>query len=297
MPHGVGTVVHDAATMAVDLSQTSSAAPEPPYEERGGAAYVAEFIGTFFLVLFILVVVILNSRDGLGFTDWAVIGLVHAFILLVMVHALGGTSGAHFNPAVSVSLAALRKIAPADAGIYIVLQLAGGIAAALVAKALLTDEGDLSNYGGPSVSPFTTDFGGFIAELIGTFVLMWAIMSAAVNPRAPRSWAPLVIGFALGVGVLTFGAISGGSFNPARAFGPDLVAGDFGGFGTFLFVYVLGPILGALLAGTAYTGLVLQPQARELGLTDIAVTPEGDLEIGPGVGEEHPGERPIDKLE
>jgi glycerol uptake facilitator protein len=284
--------------MAVDLSTTRRREPEPPSEAKGPAAYVAEFVGTFLLVLTILVVLIENSRDGLGFTDWAVIGLVHAFVLLLLVQSLGGTSGAHFNPAVSVTLAALRKISPVDAGIYIVLQLAGAVAAALVAKALLTDEGDFINYGSTAVSPQTTDFGGFIAELIGTFLLMWAIMSAAVNPRAARSWAPLVIGIALGLAVFVFGPLSGAGVNPARAFGPEIVAGEFfDELGTWLFVYLLGPLLGALLAGTAYTGLVLQPQARELGLEDVAVTPEGDLEVGRDAGLESPGERPVDKLE
>src|SRR3954453_17170242 len=123
------------------MAGTSTQTPEP-IEARGPAAYVAEFVGTFMLVLFVVLVVILNSRDGLGFTDWAVIGLVHAFVLAILVHSLGGTSGPPFNTAATVTLAALRKISGADAGIYIVLQLAGAVAAALVAKAILTDEGD-----------------------------------------------------------------------------------------------------------------------------------------------------------
>ena len=271
--------------------------PDTPEEVRGPAAYVAEFLGTFFLVLFVALIVIVNSRDGLGFTDWAVIGLVHAFVLMLLINALGGTSGAHFNPAVTTTLAALRKITPADAGIYVILQLAGATAAALVAKALLTDEGAFVNYGAPAVSPALTDFGGFIAELIGTFALMFAIMAAAVNPRAPRAWAGFSIGAALGLAVFVFGALTGGSFNPARAFGPDIVSGAFGGVGTFLFVYVLGPIVGAVLAGMAYTGLVLRPQAEEYGVQDVAVGPEGELIIGQNVGREHPGERPVDKLD
>ena len=271
--------------------------PDTPEDVRGPAAYVAEFLGTFFLVLFVALIVIVNSRDGLGFTDWAVIGLVHAFVLMLLINALGGTSGAHFNPAVTATLAALRKITPADAGIYVVLQLAGATAAALVAKALLTDEGAFVNYGAPAVGPALTDFGGFICEVIGTFMLMFAIMAAAVNPRAPKAWAGFTIGATLAFGVMTFGALEGASFNPARAFGPDIVSGEFGGIGTFLFVYVLGPIIGALAAGMAYTALVLRPQADEYGVQDVAVGPEGELILGRDVGREHPGERPIDKLD
>ena len=268
-----------------------------PIEARGPAAYVAEFIGTFMLVLFVCLIVIINSRDGLGFTDWAVIGLVHAFVLMLIVNALGGTSGAHFNPAVTATLTALRKITAPDAAIYVLLQLAGAVAAALVAKALLKDEGRFVNYGAPSVGPRVSDFGAFICELIGTFTLMWAIMAAAVNPRAPKAWAGFMIGAALGLGVMTFGALEGASFNPARAFGPDVVAGEFGGAGTFLFVYVLGPIVGAFLAGIGYTALVLRPQAEEYGTEEIAVGPEGELLVGGDVGLRQPGERPIDKLD
>jgi MIP family channel proteins len=284
--------MHDLAAMA-----TRTTREEEIIEERGAAAYAAELLGTFLLVFFICMIVILNSRDGLGFTDWAVIGLVHAFILMLLVHSLGGTSGAHFNPAVTVTLGALRKISPPDAVIYILLQLAGAVAGALVAKAILKDEGRFVHDGAPAVNARTTDFGGFMCELLGTFALMWAIMAAAVNPRAPRSVAPWVIGATLGLALMVFGPLTGGSFNPARAFGPDLVGSEFSGFGTFLFVYVLGPLLGAGLAGTSYTAIVLRPQALAAGLDDVAVGPEGGLIIAPGEGLEHPGDRPIDKLE
>ena len=266
-------------------------------EPRGPAAYVAEFLGTFMLVLFVAVIVIVNSRDGLGFTDWAVIGLVHAFVLMLLVNSLGGTSGAHFNPAITATLTALRKITPADALIYVIVQLAGAVAAALVAKALLTDEGDFVHYGAVAVSPHTTKFGGFICEVIGTFTLMWAVMAAAVNPRAPRAWAGFMIGAALGLGVMAFGFLTGAGFNPARAFGPAIVSGEFGGAGTFLIVYVVGPLVGGLLAGTGYTALVLRPQAAEYGIQDVAVGPEGELIVGRDIGRERPGTRPIDKLD
>src|SRR3712207_267751 len=100
-----------------------SVATEPPREdvadervdERTPAAYIAEFLGTFFLVFFIVVILSVNSEEGLGYTDFAVIGLLHAFVLMMLIATLGGTSGAHFNPAVTAALAALRKIGPVDA--------------------------------------------------------------------------------------------------------------------------------------------------------------------------------------
>lgn len=231
-------------------------------DEKGGAAYAAEFIGTFLLVLFIGLILSSNGPSGLGFTDFAVIGLLHAFVLMMLVATLGGTSGAHFNPAVSVTLAALRRISWVDAAIYIFLQLLGAIAAALVVKLVVASPADAVNYGAPALNDkfVSTKGAGFAAELIGTFALMWAIMGVAVNPRADRQWAPFVIGATLGFAVMTFGPMTGASLNPARGFGPALVSGEFGGAGTFLFVYVLGPLLGALLAGVAYTALVLAPR-------------------------------------
>jgi MIP family channel proteins len=195
----------------------------------------------------------------------AVVGLLHVFVLAMLVAALGGTSGAHFNPAVTVALAALRKIRPPDAVIYIVMQVAGGICAALVVKLVFKDEGDPVGYGATVVNTAKiTTSGGFLLELIGTFALMLAIMGTAVNVRAERSWAPLIIGGTLGMAVMAIGPVTGAGFNPARAFGPTLVGDAFHGGGKFLFVYVAGPIVGALAAAIAYHRVVLAPEERPI---------------------------------
>jgi MIP family channel proteins len=230
-------------------------------EERGTPAYVAEFLGTFLLVLFVCSVVSVNSAGGLGFTDFAVIGLVHVFVLALLVYSLGHTSGAHFNPAVTLALTALRRIAPLDALIYILVQLAGAVAATLVTKAILMDEGAAAKYGATTVSEKFLQgkpLGGLVIEIIGTFVLMWAIMTFAVNPRGQREWAGLGIGMALGLAVMVFAPVDGAGFNPARSFGPAIVAGEFADF----WIYVIGPIVGALLAAFGYVYLVLNPQER-----------------------------------
>jgi glycerol uptake facilitator protein len=238
---------------------------------------VAEFIGTFMLVFFIaLILVNAGSSTGvLGYKDILMVGVLHAFVLMMLVQTLGGASGAHFNPAVTTALAAVRKIAPIDAGIYICMQLAGGVLAALLVKLIVHDPGAAANFGAPSVSDALRgkNFTGMLCELIGTFVLMWSIMGMAVNPRAPRDWAGFVIGATLGFAVLAFAPLTGAGLNPARSFGPALVANSFGGAWKFIFVYVIGPVIGAVLAAFAYRELVLKPQDRA------------------------PGERPIDKLD
>jgi MIP family channel proteins len=240
--------------------------PEP-LPVLGLPAYAAEFLGTFLLVFFICSVLTVE-QGGLGYADFAVIGLVHAFVLAMLIYTLGATSGGHFNPAVTTTLAALRKIAPADAGIYVVLQLAGGVVGAFVCKLILHDPGRAPvNYGAVSVSQSILKGRGgvaLVAELIGTFVLMWAIMGLAVNPKGERAFAGLIIGATLGFAVMTIGPMTGAGLNPARALGPALASGHFGPAGTWLLAYIVGPLLGALLAGFIYKLIVLDGQRLEV---------------------------------
>jgi glycerol uptake facilitator protein len=239
---------------------------------RGPEAYAAEFIGTFVLVFFICVVVVMNSQGGLGFTDWSVIGLLHFFVLLMLIHTLGGASGGHFNPAVTATLAALRKIGPIDAAIYVALQTVAGIAAAFAVKLLLKNEGDPVGYGQTKIAEGFLEgklMSGFAFELIGTFVLMWAIMGVAVNPRGARDWAGLAIGGTLGFAVMAIGPLTGAGFNPARALGPSLAGDASEPVGDFIVAYVLGPTVGALLAGMLYTALILRPEGLGDGRREI----------------------------
>jgi MIP family channel proteins len=235
-------------------------------QDRGIAAYIAELVGTFLLVLF--VALILSDLAGvLQFKDFVLIGLVHAFVLMMLVSTLGATSGAHFNPAVTVAMAAIRKIAVIDAAIYVCVQLVGAVLAALVCKLIVKEPGMVANYGAPSVSDALhgKNFTGMLVELIGTFVLMWSIMGMAVNPRGARNLAGVVIGSTLGVVVMVFGPLTGAGVNPARSFGPALVANHFVDGWTFIFVYVIGPLAGAVLAAVGYRALVLVPQERMAG--------------------------------
>jgi MIP family channel proteins len=241
-------------------------------QDRGPAAYIAEFVGTAALVLFITLAVSIflagpaTPQNPNPFTDWSVIGLVHVLVLFVLVQTLALISGAHFNPAITVALTFLRQIKPPDAGIYILAQLAGAVAGALLTKLLLTDysHADLVNFGATSVSDDTLDGKtglGMLAEGLGAFILMWAVVGVAVNERAFKDWAALAIGGALGLAVMVIGPLTGAGLNPARAFGPALVAGEFGGAGTFLLVYVLAPVVGAVAAALLYANVLTAPGA------------------------------------
>jgi glycerol uptake facilitator protein len=237
-------------------------------QERGPAAYIAEFLGTLLLVLFVTTAVSLfvtqaSPQNPAPFIDWSLIGLVHVFVLFILVQTLAVVSGAHFNPAVTVAMTALRQIRPPDAAIYIVAQLAGAVAGALLTKLLLTefDNADAVNFGATIVSE---NLGGktglgMLAEFIGAFVLMFTIVGVALDPRVDRALAPLAIGGALGLIVFIMGPLTGAGVNPARSFGPALVAGEFDGAGKFLLVYVVATSAGALAAAGAYFNLFLAP--------------------------------------
>jgi MIP family channel proteins len=241
-------------------------------QERGLAAYIAEFVGTLLLVFFITAAVSIYVAEPTRlnpnpFIDFTVIGLVHLFALFVLIQTLAVVSGAHLNPAVTTAMTLLRQIKPSDAGIYVIFQLLGGIAGAFLTKALLTDAGRSDNYGAPALNE-TLDIstlGGMVIEGLGAFFLLWAIIGVAVNPRATKEWAALAIGGALGVAVLAFAPATGGSFNPARAIGPALASGEWGGFGKFLLVYILGPLIGAAVAVLLYLRILTEPGAKGVG--------------------------------
>ena len=234
-------------------------------KDRGLAAYISELLGTLILVMFVGFVVSLFAQtdpaSGTG-SDFAVIGLVHAFGLFVLIITFGTVSGGHFNPAVTIAAAVQKRIDPVDAVVYILAQLSGAVLGALTVKALIEDEGSLSGYGSATVSDaLGGNFAGFVVEGIGTFILVLAICAVALNPRARQEWAPLAIGSTLGFLVMIFGPLTGGSFNPARWFGPALIGDTLEA--EMLIPYVLGPIVGAALAVVVYKFVISGPQFAE----------------------------------
>jgi MIP family channel proteins len=240
-------------------ARTAARSHAEPIERRGAAAFVAELIGTFLLVFFICGVISAGNAGVLQL-DIAGLGLLHALTLMVLVYALAATSGAHFNPAVTTGMLAARQISPRDAFGYIVCQLIGGVLAGLLVLLLFHHAGASVHYGATAVNGKVLAQGsvwlGLIAETLGTFMLMWAVMAVAVNPRAERHVAGLAIGGALGLAVMVFGPATGAGFNPARWLGPALASGTYANF----WIYIVGPVIGALAAAVGYRMLVLDRQ-------------------------------------
>jgi MIP family channel proteins len=227
-------------------------------QERGLPAYLAELIGTLLLVFFITSVVTLYVSVGgqaqFG-TDFAVIGLVHAFLLFGLIVMFGVVSGGHFNPVVTLAALVIRRIKPLDGVIYMTAQLIGGVLGAWLTKGLLLDEGRAGNWGATEVSGLLAgNFAGMIVEGIGAFVLVLVILTAVYSEKSFKEWAPLAIGTTLGFAVMVAGPLTGAALNPARWFGPALISGEWGGVWPYLF----GPIAGSLLAAAVYR-FVLEP--------------------------------------
>ncbi len=252
-------------------------------QDRGLAAYIAELVGTLLLVFFITSVVVLYVSTGQNAqfgSDFAVVGLVHFLVLFALIISIGVASGGHFNPAVTTGFIILRRIDPIDGLVYILAQLSGGVLGALLTKAFLVDEGRASDYGTPKISPLLGGaFQGFIVEGIGTFVLVLAVLAVALNPEI-RRWAALAAGGALGLGVMVFGPLTGGSLNPARWFGPALVGNHFAD----AWAYILGPIVGGLLAAAVYR-FIIEPNSGPVQEMADTVAPRGPA---PPAGEAPP---------
>lgn len=229
---------------------------------------VAELIGTAILVLFGAgsVVAALTLGDGeLTYAGLGFIAVSFAIAIAVAIYGFGSVSGAHINPAVTFALAVTKRFPWIEVIPYVVAQLIGGaVGALLIVAAFGTGAADLGGVGGTSLGDGVSYGSGIVAEAIGTFILVFTIMALAVDSRAPKGWAGLMIGLAVACAILVIGPLTGGSLNPARTFGPHLAATLFGGDTTWAQfpLYWIGPLLGGVIAAVVYD-LVAKPRRAE----------------------------------
>jgi aquaporin TIP len=224
---------------------------------------VAEALGTFTFVFAGVAVVVVNGgfpNHGIGLLG---IAWAHAIALSVMVTMTMAISGGHLNPAVTIGLLVARRIDLVSAGAYIVTQLVAACAAAFLVKLLLPPAAVRSALLGVPVIASSVTLGQAMGiELILTFFLVSAVFGTVVSPEAPRV-AGFGIGLVLVFDILVGGPLTGAAMNPARAFGPALVAGQWLGH----VVYWVGPILGGALAGLLWQYVLLPktagPQTRK----------------------------------
>ncbi|CAA9478470.1 MAG: Aquaporin Z [uncultured Rubrobacteraceae bacterium] len=213
---------------------------------------VAELVGTFILVFggtAVAVAAILGLPTAGGAYDSLAVALAFGLALAAVVAAIGHVSGAHVNPAVTLGLAATGKFPWKSVPYYLGAQLVGAVLGALGTWLAFGGPGRLeANLAATYPAQGVGDLQAFLLEILITFILVFVVVGVATDDRAPAPIAPIAVGFALAVGVFIAGPVTGGAVNPVRALGPMIVAGDL----TSAWLYILGPIIGGLLAAFLY---------------------------------------------
>ncbi len=205
--------------------------------------YIAEFIGTFFLVFFGCGAIILSEVDSSAISGFA-IPLVFGGTVSIMIYSVGHISGAHFNPAVTIAFWAIRRLPGVRVPGYLFAQFSGAILAGISHCFIW---GKLSHSFGQTI--LTSGFGaGLFIEFIISFSLMFVITSVATDSRAVGELAGIAIGTTVTVSAFVAGPLTGASMNPARSFAPALMNSNFEN----IWVYLLIPVLGASLGAFVY---------------------------------------------
>jgi aquaporin Z len=229
----------------------------------------AEFVGTFALI-FVGAGSVVFARTT---TD---IALAHGLVIAVMVSAVGLVSGGLFNPAITIAFVVTRRIEARLAGLYLLVQFGGATLAALLLKWVLPADAESgSHLGAPALGAGISSGKGVVVEAVLTFFLVWAVFATAVDPRGTfKQIAGLAIGLTITFDALMGLGLTGAAMNPARAFGPQLLANHWGHF----WVWYVGPFAGGAIAALVYEALYLGPPRPQ---------PVGPPETG--VQEEAPG--------
>ncbi len=205
------------------------------------AKIISEFIGTFALV-FAGCGAIMASHQG-QISGAIAVPLTFGLIVMVMIYALGHISGAHFNPAVTIAFSFTRHFPKSQIPAYLLAQYFGGFLAISLLSFLFPGS---ENFG--ATIPSVDILRAFTWEILLSFILMFVIISVATDTRAIGGIAGVAIGSTVLLCALFAGPYTGASMNPARSFAPNLFQGEL----NTLWIYTLGPIIGALIAAFTY---------------------------------------------
>lgn len=206
---------------------------------------LAEAVGTFGLVFAGTGAVVVNAETG-GVIGHLGIGLTFGLIVMTMIYAIGHISGAHINPAVTIAFWATRHFPASLVPLYLISQFVGAVLASLTLLAMFGDTVSLG-----ATVPREGALQSFTLEIVLTFFLMFVIMAVATDVRAVGQAAAIAIGGTVGLEALFAGPISGASMNPARSLAPALVSGTW----EAQWVYIVAPVVGALLGALVYAAL------------------------------------------
>ncbi|KAI5597801.1 hypothetical protein POPTR_002G097000v4 [Populus trichocarpa] len=242
------------------MAEAKAASPAPEWLSTRNAALsnfqkiVAELMGTYILVFVGCGAALTDKVQRLNMLG---IAIVWGAVLMAAIYALGHVSGAHFNPAVSIALAVVRKFSWKEVPMYILAQVLGSTLASLTLRMLFHEQGNIQ----PIVNQYsdpTSDLEAIVWEFIITFILMFTICGVATDPRASKDLSGVAIGGAVMFNAMIAGPITGASMNPARSLGPALVSGVYKN----LWVYIVSPILGAMAAAAVYSVLRVPEPAK-----------------------------------
>jgi aquaporin Z len=229
--------------------------------------YLAEFIGTLVLVVFGCgVAAVLGCDTPAGYVGTA---LAFGLVIVAMAYSIGNVSGCHINPAVSLAMLITKKITVKDFFLYVASQILGAIVGAFIVALF---SGSLLNVGANAVQPLlTTAYGdlpslfvGLAAEVVLTFVFVLAILGVTSKVEN-KGVVGLVIGLSLTLVHLLGIGLTGTSVNPARSIGPALVAALGGDLTSLsqIWIFIVGPLIGAALAAVIYSLLDKKPAIAE----------------------------------
>ena len=213
-------------------------------------ATLAEFVATLLFVFIGAGSVVATgalTNGELTAARLLVIALAHGFAIAILAYATANISGGHINPAVTFAAWLTKNISTARAMMFVLAQLVGAVAGALLLLAAIPDAAD-TNLGAHALGPGVSIGTGFVMELVVTFALVFVIFATAVDSGGMGNLAPLAIGLTVLVDHLLAVSITGASMNPARSFGPALVAWEWADH----WIYWIAPLAGGVLAGLVY---------------------------------------------
>jgi aquaporin NIP len=204
-----------------------------------------EFLGTFALVFCGTGAIIINQETG-GVITHVGIAITFGLIVMAMIFSFGHISGAHINPAVTIALTISKKFKWENIVPYVFAQLSGAYLASWVLKYLFPANEFLG-----ATMPKGSELQSYILEFILTFLLMLVILTSTGKKDHSLLVPALAIGGTVGLEALFAGPICGASMNPARSISPALVGGHF----QSLWVYIFGPVMGAVTASFVFAFL------------------------------------------
>jgi MIP family channel proteins len=247
----------------LDLSAESLGLTQNDLNERTFRAVLAEFIATLLFVFLGAGAVVAvggilpleleeltpDVSAILGIGQLVAIALAHGFAIAVLVAAIARISGGHINPAVTFAAVITGRMKAGPGVLYVAAQLAGAVVGALLLDAVLASDVE-GNLGAHALndSALSGDLAGLVVEIILTFVLVFTVFAVAMDPRGPSNLAPIAIGLAVLIDHFVGVPLTGASMNPARSFGPALVANEWDDH----WVYWIGPLAGAAIAAVLY---------------------------------------------